>query len=223
VLIASNPTSLDVASPGDVAVFARHLPPVERVTPALEPALALVGAMDHGFSDMGRDELRMPFSRRMSRSGLYSIAAGVVLVAGLLAARDYINAPDDSRISGGSVSLANVAAATVSPVSSVSRTTLPPEAEARTVERMIAERRGEAKRADGGDTSRDVGRSEARDRSEAASERVLRGPSPELERALRGVDGAVKAIDQRTRALTDSATAIRLQAPTFKKVRIADP
>jgi len=45
----------------------------------------------------------------------------------------------------------------------------------------------------------------------------------EMERALRGVDNAVKAIDQKTRAVTDSATAIRLQAPTFKKVKIADP
>ena len=44
----------------------------------------------------------------------------------------------------------------------------------------------------------------------------------DLERALRSVDGAVKAIATRTKAATDSALAITVQAPTFKKVRIAD-
>jgi hypothetical protein len=33
----------------------------------------------------------------------------------------------------------------------------------------------------------------------------------------------VKAIDQRTRAVTDSASRLRLQTPTFKKVKVADP
>jgi len=45
----------------------------------------------------------------------------------------------------------------------------------------------------------------------------------DVERALRGLDGAVKAIDVRTKAATDSATAIRMQAPTFKKSKIAEP
>jgi hypothetical protein len=55
-------------------------------------------------------------------------------------------------------------------------------------------------------------------------DRVPKVPSAaDLERTLRGVDVAVKALDQRTRAANDSATAIRLQAPTFRKSKMADP
>src|SRR5688500_10314283 len=121
------------------------LPPVERLTPALEPVLAVMGA-DHGFADMGRDEFHPGVTqRRGTRSSLYSIAAGVVLIAGLLAARSYVATPDDDeRESAGSVNLANVTPATV---------VLPPAAaipaaavEApRTVEQLVAERRSEYK------------------------------------------------------------------------------
>ena len=62
------------------------------------PAVLSSERMDHGFSDMGRDELPLTVARRIGgRSSLYSIAAGVVLVAGLLAARDYVKNPDDER------------------------------------------------------------------------------------------------------------------------------
>jgi hypothetical protein len=44
----------------------------------------------------------------------------------------------------------------------------------------------------------------------------------DLERAFRSVDGAVKSIATRTKAAADSALALRVQAPTFKKIRIAD-
>jgi hypothetical protein len=44
----------------------------------------------------------------------------------------------------------------------------------------------------------------------------------ELERAFRTVDGAVKTIAARTKAAADSVLAIRVQAPAFKKIRLAD-
>ena len=50
-----------------------------------------------------------------------------------------------------------------------------------------------------------------------------RAPRIDLERTLKGVDVAVRAIDQRMKAVTDSASALRLQPPTFKKVKIAEP
>ena len=45
---------------------------------------------------------------------------------------------------------------------------------------------------------------------------------PISRRRCASLDVAVKAIDQRTKAATDSAIAIRLQAPTFKKIKIAE-
>jgi hypothetical protein len=59
---------------------------------------------------------------------------------------------------------------------------------------------------------------------EPVADRPPRAPSSaDIEKTLRSVDVAVKSIDQRTKAAADSATAIRLQAPTFKKVKIAEP
>jgi hypothetical protein len=176
--------------------------------------------MDHGFSDMGRDELQLPASRRMSgRSSLYSIAAGVVLVAGLIAARGYVKSADDPSISAGSVNLASVApAGPVAPpvVAPVVTPVVTPEPEARTVERLIADHRAEkeARRAATESPDRDVTNLDSAPRIPSAAD---------LERTLRSVDGAVKAIDQRTRAATDSASRLRLQTPTFKKVKVADP
>jgi hypothetical protein len=169
--------------------------------------------MDHGFSDMGRDELQIPMARRMgSRSSLYSIAAGVMLVAGLIAARNYVKDSDDASVSAGSVNLASV----VAPRPAV--TPVPPpaaEPEPRTVERLIADHRAER------EAKRAAAESPNRDGSE---ERAPRIPSAaDMERALRSVDGAVKAIDLRTKATTDSAMTLRVQAPTFKKVKVADP
>ena len=45
----------------------------------------------------------------------------------------------------------------------------------------------------------------------------------DVDRAMKGLDGAVKAIDQRAKAAADSLGTIRLQAPTFNKTKIADP
>jgi hypothetical protein len=57
-----------------------------------------------------------------------------------------------------------------------------------------------------------------------SQERAPRIPSAaDIERTLRSLDGAAKAIDLRTKAVADSASALRLQAPTFKKVKVADP
>jgi hypothetical protein len=87
--------------------------------------------------------------------------------------------------------------------------------EPRTVERLIADHRAER------EASRAAAESPNRDVSE---ERAPRVPSAaDMERALRSVDGAVKAIDLRTKATTDLAMTLRLQAPTFKKVKVADP
>jgi hypothetical protein len=191
-------------------------PAVEIIPVTERSVMSFVGAMDHGFSDMGRDELQLSASRRMSgRSSLYSIAAGVVLVAGLIAARGYVNSADDPSISAGSVNLASVAPArpvappVVAPV-------VTPEPEARTVERLIADHRAEkeARRAATESPDRDVTNRDSAPRIPSAAD---------LERTLRSVDGAVKAIDQRTRAATDSASRLRLQTPTFKKVKVADP
>ena len=199
---------------------------VEIISIDEQPVLTPVGSIDHGFSDMGRDELPMGTPRKIgSRSSLYSIAAGVVLVAGLLAARDYVKGSDDERgVSAGSVSLAasTAAAPVVTPVAqSTPAAASAPVPEPRTVERLMADRRAEqeARRAN---DARDAG---SRSPSDVASpsERPPRVPSAaELEKTLKNVDGAVRAIDQRTKAATDSAFAIRLQAPTFKKTRMAD-
>jgi Tetratricopeptide repeat len=192
-------------------------PAVEIIPVTERSVMSFVGAMDHGFSDMGRDELQLPASsRRMSgRSSLYSIAAGVVLVAGLIAARSYVKSADDPSISAGSVNLASVALArpvappVVAPVVTA-------EPEARTVERLIADHRAEKE-------ARRVA-TESPDRDVTNRDLAPRIPSAaDLERTLRSVDGAVKAIDQRTRAAADSASRLRLQTPTFKKVKVADP
>jgi hypothetical protein len=180
--------------------------------------------MDQGFSDMGRDELPLTIARRMGgRSSLYSIAAGVVLVAGLIAARNYVNRPDDERVSGGSVSLATVAAA--QPVVTPPATVIAPTPDPKTVERLIADRLAEreAKRTEEArhaSPSRGSG-----DTSERQTvDRSSRVPTAaDLERTIRGVDIAVKAIDLHTKAATDSVTAIRVQAPTFKKTKLTEP
>lgn len=187
---------------------------------------SVVGTIDHGFSDMGRDELPLSAARKIGgRSSLYSIAAGIVLVAGLLAARDYVKSPDDERmspgVSPGSVSLASAPArVVVTPVAQAVAPTTPapaPTPEPRTVERLIADRHAEEPRRSTEATSRSA-------TEDAPTERAPRVPSAaELEKTLKSLDAATKAIDQRTKAVTDSVSAIRLQAPTFKKVRMADP
>ena len=204
---ASATATADVATPSSPAFEIIHVP--------AQSSMSFAGGMDHGFSDMGRDELQVPAPRRFgNRSSLYSIAAGVVLVAGLIAARNYVKGSDDSSVSGGSVNLASVVTprpAVVTPVAAPAAV----EPDPRTVERLIADQRAEreAKRAALNAPNRDM-----------SEERAPRIPSAaDLERTLRSVDGAVKAIDLRTRAATDSASALRLQTPTFKKVRVADP
>jgi hypothetical protein len=185
-----------------------------------QPTLAFRNTTDHGFSDMGRDELVAPFGQRFGgRTRLLSIAAGVVLVAGILAARSYVSGSDDERESAGSVSLANVSApATVTPVSAPAATPDP-----RTVERMVADRQAERETKRLNDESRDGPRTVT---STEPRERAVVAPrvptAADIERTLRNVEVAVKAIDQRTKAATDSASAIRLQDPTFKKVKIAE-
>ena len=173
-------------------------------------------ATDHGFSDMGRDELAIPMKRRMGgRSSLYSIAAGVVLVAGILAARSWVGTPDDGRVSAGSVSLAtaNAPAVIVRPVVAT-----PPAPELKTVDQLVADR---AERPSRRSEERRSAEPEARP---VITERPPRVPTAaDMERTLRSLDGAVKAIDQSARATADSVTAIRVQAPTFKKTKIADP
>ena len=184
--------------------------------PVESPVLPLSLAADHGFSDMGRDELRVPIMRHVRRrTSVYSIAAGVVLVAGILAARTYVAGdPDDERVSAGSVSV-SLANATVAPVMQpVAAIAVAPEPP-RTVDRIIAER--SAKRAS------DESSRGANEKRSVIVDRAPKLPSAaDLERTLKSVDVAVKALDQRTRAATDSATTIQLQAPTFKKVKLAD-
>jgi tetratricopeptide (TPR) repeat protein len=198
--------------------------PVEVIAVAEQPVMSYGSGMDHGFSDMGRDELRMAVARKFSsRSSIYSIAAGVVLVAGLLAARDYVKSPDDASVSTGSVSLAAAtpSKSVVAPV--VATPTTPAVAPAqtpdpRTVERLLADRRAEldARRAN---EERDSHRAADTTRPVISTPRM---PSVDLDKTLRSVDAATKAIDSRTRAAADSASALRVQAPTFKKVKIAD-
>ena len=194
-------------------------PPVQIISIHEEPAFATVSTVDHGFSDMGRDELQSGVVRKISsRSSLYSIAAGVVLVAALLAARDRVKAPEDSSVSAGSVSLA---AATAAPTAAVpmSQPAAAPAPEQRTVERLIADRKAEE------EARRAARERESATRSAATSNSDrLRVPSAaDLEKTLRSVDAAARAIDQRTKAATDSALALRMQTPTFKKVKMSDP
>lgn len=219
------PASVEDHTGPPVAVV-MPLSSVPRVSIPNQPALSMLGVPDHGVA--GIDPTGVLTAPRVGRraagwSNLYSIAAGVLLVAGVLAARGYVGASDDERVSAGSVSLSN-GAASVSSATITSTAQDAAEPEPRTVERMIAERRLDRERA----RSSEVG-GDARDGDEmemshgrATVARPPRAPA-EVERALRGVDFAVRAVDQRTRAATDSATAIRVQPPTFTKVRIADP
>jgi tetratricopeptide (TPR) repeat protein len=209
---------------GDPKSSTMPSPSVEIISVDEEPALASVATVDHGFSDMGRDELQSGVVRKISsRSSLYSIAAGVVLVAALLAARDRVKGSDDSSVSAGSVSL--VAASTPARpvvIAPAPQPDVTPAPEQRTVERILADRKAEE------DARRAARERESATRSSETSETTLsrppRAPSTiDLERTLRNVDVAVKAIDQRTKAATDSALAIKMQTPTFKKVKMSDP
>ena len=193
---------------------------VQIISVAQQPATS-VTSLDHGFSDMGRDELEPARQAGGGRLGLYSIVAGVLLVAGLLAARDYVKESDDSRVSEGSVSLATATPprAVVTPVLPASVPALEPVPEERTVERLIANRRAGARRAD--EESSTPGDNFGPYRPSSVK-RPRVPTAAELERALRTVDGAVKTIAAKAKAATDSALAIRVQAPTFKKVRLAD-
>ena len=229
----SAPTAARPIEPESVFSYDGEPKPII-VTPPVVPAIsvesrrALTGAaIDHGFSDMGRDELPTTVGRKIgARSSLYSIAAGVVLVAGLLAARDYVkgSGSDDASVSTGSVNLANATPprSVATPVAPAAAPTETPDPQ--TVERLIADRRAEreARRANENRESsvRPAGQEATQN---AIVDRPPRVPSAvDIERTLRTVDNAVKAIDQRTKAAADSATAIRLQAPTFKKVRMSD-
>ena len=209
---ADHPKAAAVAE-GSGSAF-RALPPVQRVTPPVTPSLR--ASVDHGFADMGRDELRASASRRFgSRSSFVSIAVGVAIVAGLLSARNYVASSDDERESAGVVNLANMAAAPATPPA-----VAPLPAERRTVEQMVAARREEARQELPEAQAYHASRT-ARERN--ASDSPVRVPSEAaIQRAMRGVDGAVKIIDQHTRAAADSATAIRVDAPTFNKVRMSD-
>ena len=200
---------------------------VEIISIDEQPVRTSIGSIDHGFSDMGRDELPLGLPRKMgNRSSLYSIAAGVVLVAGLLAARDYVKSSDDASVSAGSVSLAT-ATPPQAVVTPVVQTTAPAplaasDPDQRTVERLIADRRAErdARRAN---DERIAGSRSANEADAPITVRPPRVPSAaDLEKTLKSVDVAVKSIDQRTKAAADSALAIRMQAPTFKKIRMAD-
>ena len=177
--------------------------------------------MDHGFSDMGRDELPATIARKIGgRSSLYSIAAGVALVAGLIAARDYVKGQDDSSVSTGSVSLANAtpprtAGAPVTPVSAPAAAPEP-----RTVERLIADRRAEQEARRANEARASSVRQAGEETTQNAIVRPPRVPTVDIEKTLRGVDNTV---NQRAKAAAESATAIRLQTPTFKKVRMSDP
>jgi len=199
---------------------------VEMISVSERPALSYVGSIDHGFSDMGRDELPLTIARRMGgRSSLYSIAAGVVLVAGLIAARDYVNSSDDERTSGGSVSLASVAAAAQPVVVTPPAAVITPVPDPKTVERLIADRLAEREARRTEEARHSSSSRSSGDTSERETvDRPPRVPSAaDIERTLRGVDNAVKAVDLHTKAATDSVAAIRLQAPTFKKTKLTDP
>lgn len=211
------PKSAVVASSG-VEIVSIEQPPATRVA-----------TTDYGFSDMGRDELPATPSRKTGgRSSFYSIAAGVVLVAGLLAARDYVKGSDDARdVSAGSVSLATAATpqrAVITPVAQASAPAAEPAADPRTIERLIADRRAEqeTKRANAERESSTPGSNWGPMRGSSSGKTPRALTAAELDRAFKSVDGAVKAIEPRTKAATDSALAIRVQAPTFKKIKIAE-
>jgi hypothetical protein len=143
-----------------------------------------------------------------------------LLVAGLIAARNYVKGSDDASVSAGSVNLASVVVPPPAPVPTPDAAVAAPAPapDPRTVERLIADRLAEreAKRAE------EARHADSSNRSMV--ERAPRVPSAaDIERTLRGVDVAVKAVDLHTKAATDSALAIRVQAPTFKKTKLADP
>ena len=198
------------------------MPGVEIISVATEQPTT--SSVDHGFSDMGRDELLDEvITRKKGRSSLFSVVAGVVLVAGLIAARDYVTTADEARgVSAGSVSLATAATqpVAVTPVSQTSANAPEPEPDdAGTVERVISGRRAESE-ARRVETEPSAPDNFGPYRPRSAQRRVP--TTADLERALRNVDGAVKSIAARTKAAADSALAIKMQAPTFKKVRVAD-
>lgn len=194
------------------------------------PMIAFHTTADHGFSDMGRDEIASPISRKLgSRSGLISIAAGVVLVAGILVARSFVGGSgDEDRVSAaGSVSLAN--AAVPPAITPVSNSTETPDA--RSIERLAADRRAEREtRRMNDDGSRESARpstSVSSSTPNATREAAVISPrapvAADVEKALRGLDGAVKSIDVSTKAAADSVSSIRVQAPTFKKTKLSEP
>ena len=194
---------------------------VELISVSETSVLSYSGATDHGFSDMGRDELLTPMKHRVGgRSAIISIAsiaAGVVLVAGILAARSFVATPEDERVSQGSVNLANAPAVVVLPVAA------PAASDPKTGGRLVPERAERTATRGGSDESpRPTWVDETRE--VIKERRPVRIPTAaDMERTLKGLDGAVKAIDQRAKAAADSLTTIRVQAPTFKKVKIADP
>ena len=187
-----------------------------------QPTLSPRSATDHGFSDMGRDELVAPIGQRFgTRTRLMSIAAGVVMIAGILSARAYVTgANDEPATAAGSVSLAN-ASVPVVPVAVTPPAPRPGETgDPLSMVRLAPDQRTERETRRANAEGEPTTVSEMRERAPAIAPRA---PQIDLDRALKGVDIAVKAIDQRTKAVTDSASAIRLQAPTFKKVKLAEP
>jgi tetratricopeptide (TPR) repeat protein len=201
-------------------------PPVVQAISSDSRRAATAAAIDHGFSDMGRDELPTIAGRKIGgRSSLYSIAAGVLLVAGLIAARDHVRGSDDASVSAGSVSLANATPPRTPsvPVISTAAPAPAPALDARSAERLAADHRAEQETRRANEDRQASARSADEEAVQnAIVSRPPRVPTVDIEKTLRNVDNAVKAIDQRTKAATDSATAIRLQAPTFKKVRMSD-
>ena len=210
---------------GDAASRYAGDAPDESVAIVEQPTHGPDAAPDHGFSDMGRDELMAPLEQRFgTRARLMSIAAGVVMVAGILSARAYVTGANDEPTSAaGSVSLANANVPTV-PVAATSPAPRPGETgDPLSVVSLAPAQRAEreASRASDQDESDPTAiSSETRERAPVIAPRA---PKIDLDRTLKGVDVAVRAIDQRTKAITDSASALRLQAPTFKKVKIAEP
>ena len=216
--VESGPTT----SYGDAASRYAGDAPDESFAIVEPPTHDLRSAPDHGFSDMGRDELVAPIGQRVgTRTRLMSIAAGVVMIAGILSARAYVTGANDEPASAaGSVSLAN-ASVPVVPVAVTPPAPRPGEtADPLSMVRLVANQRAEREtRRASDDDERTTTATETRERAPV----VPRAPQIDLDRTLKGVDVAVRAIDQRTKAITDSASGIRLQAPTFKKVKLAEP
>jgi hypothetical protein len=59
-----------------------------------------------------------------------------------------------------------------------------------------------------------------RERSATAEPRLPSNAA--IEKALRSVDGAAAVIGERTRVATDSASALKLTAPTFNKIKMSE-